>query len=184
MEHHIYKFTPFHTVSGRQQFYVDAPMFLRLGAQTNTGLKGIRPDSKEYPFTLMTPHARWSIHSNYKTSRTLQRLQRGKPYVAINKKVAEIKGIKDGDEIRVYNQLGEFYAMAKVSSSAPMDSMVMEHGWEPYQYRELKGHNECVPTALNLLEMTHGWGHLNFGALWDGNQYAYDGAVNVEKAKA
>jgi complex iron-sulfur molybdoenzyme family reductase subunit alpha len=32
--------------------------------------------------------------------------------------------------------------------------------------------------------MTHGWGHLNFGALWDGNQYAYDGAVNVEKAKA
>jgi complex iron-sulfur molybdoenzyme family reductase subunit alpha len=182
MENHIYKFERLETVSGRQQFYVDAPMFLRLGAQTNTGLKGIRPDSKEYPFTLMTPHARWSIHSNYKTSRTLQRLQRGKPYVGINKKVAEIKGIKDGDEIRVYNQLGEFFAMAKVTSSAPMDSMVMEHGWEPYQYRDLKGHNECVPTALNLLEMTHGWGHLNFGGLWDGNQYAYDGAVNVEKA--
>ncbi|MFY9074456.1 molybdopterin-dependent oxidoreductase [Malaciobacter mytili] len=181
MENHLFKFERLETVSGRQQFYVDAPMFLRLGAYTNTGLKGIRPDNKEYPFTLMTPHARWSIHSNYKTSRTLQRLQRGKPYVAINKKVAEIKGIKDADEIRIYNQLGEFYAMAKVSSSAPMDSMVMEHGWEPYQYKNLKGHNECVPTALNLLEMTHGWGHLNFGGLWDGNQYAYDGAVNVEK---
>lgn len=182
MENHIFKFERFETVSGRQQFYVDAPMFLKLGAHTNTGLKGIRPDSKDYPFTLMTPHARWSIHSNYKTSRTLQRLQRGKPYVAINPKVAEIKGIKDGDEMRIYNQLGEFFAMAKVSASAPMDSMVMEHGWEPYQYRGLKGHNECVPTALNLLEMTSGWGHLNFGGLWDGNQYAYDGAVNVEKA--
>lgn len=181
-EYHIFKFERFETLSGRQQFYVDAPMFLKLGAHTCTGLKGIRPDSKEHPFTLMTPHARWSIHSNYKTSRTLQRLQRGKPYVAINKKVAQIKGIKDGDEMRIYNQLGEFYAMAKVSSSAPMDSMVMEHGWEPYQYKGMKGHNECVPTALNLLEMTNGWGHLNFGGLWDGNQYAYDGAVNVEKA--
>jgi DMSO reductase family type II enzyme molybdopterin subunit len=182
MENHIYKFEIFETLSGRQTFYVDHDMFIRLGAQTNTGMKGIRPDSKQYPFNLMTPHARWSIHSNYKTSRTLQRLQRGKPYVALNPKIAKIKGIKDGDEIRVYNQLGEFFTMAKISSSAPMDSLVMEHGWEPYQYKKLKGHNEVVPTALNLLEMSNGWGHLNFGGLWDGNQYAYDGAVNVEKS--
>jgi DMSO reductase family type II enzyme molybdopterin subunit len=183
MENHMFKFVPFHTMSGRQTYYVDHEMFIRLGANTNTAMKGIRPESNAYPFNFLTPHARWSIHSNYKTSRTLQRLQRGKPYVAINPKIAEIKGIKDGDEMRVYNQLGEFYAMAKVSSSAPMDSLVMEHGWEPYQYRNLKGHNEVVPTALNLLEMSDGWGHLKSGALWDGNQYAYDGAVNIEKAR-
>ncbi|MCK9161814.1 MAG: molybdopterin-dependent oxidoreductase [Arcobacteraceae bacterium] len=183
MENHLFKFAPFHTTSGRQTFYVDHDMFIRLGAMTNTGMKGIRPESSAYPFGFLTPHARWSIHSNYKTSRTLQRLQRGKPYVAVNPKVAEIKGIKDGDEIRIYNRLGEFYAMAKVSSSAPMDSLVMEHGWEPYMYRNLKGHNEVVPTALNLLEMSDGWGHLQSGALWDGNQYAYDGAVNFEKAR-
>lgn len=183
MENHMFKFVPFHTMSGRQTYYVDHDMFIRLGANTNTALKGIRPESNAYPFNFLTPHARWSIHSNYKTSRTLQRLQRGKPYVAINPKIAEIKGIKDGDEMRIFNQLGEFYAMAKVSASAPMDSLVMEHGWEPYQYRNLKGHNEVVPTALNLLEMSDGWGHLKSGALWDGNQYAYDGAVNIEKAR-
>lgn len=182
-ENMLYRFERFETLSGRQTFYVDHDMYIRLGAYTNTGMEGIRPvDPKRYPFTLMTPHARWSIHSNYKTSRTLQRLQRGVPYCQLNRLIADKKGIKDGDTMRVYNALGEFFVMVKVSSSCPPDSLVMEHGWEPYMYKYNKGHNECVPTALNLLEMADGWGHLKFGGLWDGNQYAYDGAVNIEKS--
>jgi complex iron-sulfur molybdoenzyme family reductase subunit alpha len=181
-EYHLFKFQPMHTISGRQTFYVDHEIFIRMGAATNTGMEGIRPQTEKYPYVLMTPHARWSIHSNYKTSRTLLRLQRGVPAVQVNRVVAEKKGIKDGDTIRVFNNLGEFYAMAKMSSSAPADGLVMEHGWEPYMYKFNKGHNEVVPTGLNLLEMADGWGHLKFGGLWDGNQYAYDGAVNYEKA--
>ncbi len=181
-EFHLFKFQPMHTISGRQTFYVDHPMFIRMGAATNTGMEGIRPQTSKYPYVLMTPHARWSIHSNYKTSRTLLRLQRGVPAVQVNRVVAEKKGINDGDTIRVFNNLGEFFAMAKLSSSAPADGLVMEHGWEPYMYKFNKGHNEVVPTSLNLLEMADGWGHLKFGGLWDGNQYAYDGAVNYEKA--
>ena len=182
-EDHLYKFERLDTVSGRQTFYVDHELFIKMGAATNTGMEGIRPQSKDYPYVFMTPHARWSIHSNYKTSRTLLRLQRGVPAAQINRTVAEAKGIKDGDTMRIYNALGEFYAMAKLSSSAPADGIVLEHGWEPYMYLKNKGHNEVVPTALNLLEMADGWGHLKFGGLWDGNQYAYDGAVNYEKAK-
>ncbi|MDD3775448.1 MAG: molybdopterin-dependent oxidoreductase [Sulfurovaceae bacterium] len=183
-ENMLYKFERFETLSGRQTFYVDHDLYIKMGAHTNTAMEGIRPiDPKRYPFVLMTPHARWSIHSNYKASRTLQRLQRGGvPYGHINREVAKIKGIKDGDMLKVSNTLGEFYVMAKVSSSCPPDGLVMEHGWEPYMYRYNKGHNECVPTSLNLLEMADGWGHLKFGGLWDGNQYAYDGAVNIEKA--
>jgi DMSO reductase family type II enzyme molybdopterin subunit len=181
-ENHLYKFKPLHTMSGRQTFYVDHELFIRMGAATNTGMQGIRPQGKEHPYVLMTPHARWSIHSNYKTSRTLLRLQRGVPAIQVNRKVAATKGIKDGETIRIFNNLGEFYAMAKLSSSAPADGLVMEHGWEPYMYKFNKGHNEVVPCAINLLEMADGWGHLKFGGLWDGNQYAYDGAVNYEKA--
>ncbi len=182
-ENMLYKGERFETVSGRQTFYVDHEIYIRMGAHTNTAMEGIRPiDPKRYPFTLMTPHARWSIHSNYKASRTLQRLQRGVPYMQINRLIAEQRGIKDGDTVKVYNALGEFYVMAKVSSSCPPDSLVMEHGWEPYMYKYNRGHNECVPTSLNLLEMADGWGHLKFGGLWDGNQYAYDGAVQIEKA--
>lgn len=183
MENHIFKFERLQTLSGRQTFYVDHPMFIRLGAHTNTGLKNMRPDNKKYPLNLITPHARWSIQSSYKSSRTLLRLQRGVPYVAINKKLAHIKGIKDGDDIKVFNQLGSFIAMAKVSSSVPFDSLVMEDGWQSHMFQGLKGNNESTPMALNLLEMANGWGHLNFGALWDGNQYAYDGAINVQKVQ-
>jgi complex iron-sulfur molybdoenzyme family reductase subunit alpha len=114
----------------------------------------------------------------------LLRLQRGVPAIQVNRVTAEAKGIKDGDTIRVYNHQGEFFAMAKVSSSCPPDGLVLEDGWEPFMYLQNKGHNEVVPVAMNLLEMADGWGHLKFGGLWDGNQYAYDGAVNYEKAAA
>jgi nitrate reductase / nitrite oxidoreductase, alpha subunit len=187
MENHIYKFERLETVSGRQTFYVDHDYYIRMGVAANGAMEGINPsfrkENKKPMFKLMTPHARWSIHSNYKTSRTLLRLQRGVPAMAINPVVAEQKGIEDGQTIRIFNELGEFFAMAKVSSSCPPDGIVMEHGWEPYMYKFNKGHNEVVPTGLNLLEMADGWGHLKFGGLWDGNQYAYDGAVDFEKAK-
>lgn len=183
-ENQMFKFERFETMSGRQTFYVDHDVWIKLGCNVNTARDNIRPNAKAYPFAMMTPHARWSIHANYKNSKILMRLQRGKPWVAINNEVAKIKGIKDGDEIRVYNTMGQFFAMAKISHSAPLDCLVMEDGWEPNMFRGMRGPNDVVPMSLNLLEMADGWGHLKFGGNWDGNQYAYDGAVNFEKAKA
>jgi len=182
LENHVFRYERFETVSGRQTFYVDHDLWIKLGVNTNTGREPLAPRSAEYPMTLMTPHARWSIHSNYKTAKILQRLQRGKPWVMVNTKVAEKRNIKDGDEVRIYNELGEFYAMAKVTPSAPTDSLVMEDGWDPNFFRERKHNNVVVPPSLSLIEMSEGWGHLKFGGVWDGNQYAYDGVVNVEKA--
>jgi complex iron-sulfur molybdoenzyme family reductase subunit alpha len=72
-ENMLYKFERFETLSGRQTFYVDHDLYIKMGAQTNTGMEGIRPQGNQYPFVLMTPHARWSIHSNHKQSRILQR---------------------------------------------------------------------------------------------------------------
>ena len=182
-ENMLYLHKRFETLSGRQTFYVDHDLYIRLGAQTNRGVESIEAkDPERYPFSLVTPHARWSIGSNYKTSRILQRLQRGVPYVQINRVLAKKMKIDDGDNIKIFNLLGEFYAMAKVSSSCPPDSIVMEYGWEPYMFRYNKGSGECIPASLNLLEMADGWGHLRFGRSWDGNQYAYDTAVNIEKA--
>jgi complex iron-sulfur molybdoenzyme family reductase subunit alpha len=51
-------------------------------------------------------------------------------------------------------------------------------------YREKKGHNALVGDALNLLEVSDGWGHLRFGTSWDGNQHAYDATVDVAKVDA
>lgn len=170
----------FETMTGRLTFYVDHHIWIETGANIPTAAEPIRP--KKYPFVLMTPHARWSIHSTYKTSTTLLRLQRGKPYVMINPEVAKVRGIKDGDDVRMYNDLSSAVAMAKIYPSAPKDAVIMEHGWEPFMYKNKKGHNELVGDMANLLELSDGWGHLKFGVNWDGNQHAYELTLEIEKA--
>jgi len=169
----------FDTLSGRLTFYVDDPMWIEVGAAVPTARESIRP--RRHPFTLMTPHARWSIHSTYKTSTTLMRLQRGKPYVMINPEIAQARGIADGDDVMMKNELGEAVLMAKLVPGVPKDCVVMEHGWEPFMFKGRKGHNNLVGDMLNTLELSEGWGHLKFGVNWDGNQHAYDATVDLIK---
>ena len=169
----------FETVTGRLTFYVDHQLWIEMKANLPTAKMPMRPMKR--PFILMTPHARWSIHSTYKTSPLLLRLQRGKPYVMINPEVAKQRGIRDGDTVRMYNDLASVQAMAKLTSTAPLDAVVMEHGWEPFMYHGKVGHNELVGDMLNLLELSDGWGHLKFGTNWDGNQHAYETTLEIEK---
>ena len=181
-ENHLYLNQRFETVSGRLTFYVDHPLWIAAGAQLPAAREPIR--SRRHPFLLMTPHARWSIHSTYKTSPILQRLQRGRPYVMLNPQVAARKGIADGDEVRLWNDLGEVTLMAKVAAGVPPDALVMEHGWEPFMFKGKKGHNALIGDMLNLLEVSDGWGHLKFGQNWDGNQHAYDATVDVARVRS
>jgi len=178
-ENQLYLHQRFDTLTGRLTFYVDHPAWIAANAHVPTAKPPIRPS--RHPFVLMTPHARWSIHSTYKTSPLLLRLQRGKPCVAINPEVAKARGIADGDTIKMFNELGEVRLMAKVSPSCPPDALVLEHGWEPFMYDQKKGHNLLVGDMLNLLELTDGWGHLKFGTNWDGNQHAYETTMDIAK---
>ena len=178
-ENNLYLSQRFETVSGRLTFYVDHPLWIASGAHVPTAREPIR--SRRHPFLLMTPHARWSIHSTYKTSPMLQRLQRGKPYVMLNPEVAAQKGIRDGDDVRLFNELGDAVLMAKVAAGVPRDALVVEHGWEPFLFQGKKGYNALIGDMLNLLEVSDGWGHLKFGTSWDGNQHAYDATVDIAK---
>ncbi|MCC7386547.1 MAG: molybdopterin-dependent oxidoreductase [Deltaproteobacteria bacterium] len=179
-ESNLFLHQRFETLTGRLTFYVDHPLWIEAGAHVPAAHEPIRP--KRFPFLLMTPHARWSIHSTYKTSPILQRLQRGKPYVMINPEVAKGHGIQDGEDVKLFNDLGEVVLMAKIAGGVPPDAVVMEHGWEPFMYQGKKGHNVLNGDLLNLLEVTDGWGHLKFGTHWDGNQHAYEATVGLAKA--
>jgi complex iron-sulfur molybdoenzyme family reductase subunit alpha len=178
-ENNLYLNQRFETVSGRLTFYVDHPLWIAARAHAPTAREPIA--ARRFPFLLMTPHARWSIHSTYKTSPILLRLQRGRPCVMLNPAVAARKGIADGDDVRVWNDLGAAVLQAKVAASVPPDALVLEHGWEPFLYPRKQGHNALVADVPNLLEVSDGWGHLRFGTSWDGNQHAYDATVDVAK---
>jgi complex iron-sulfur molybdoenzyme family reductase subunit alpha len=178
-ENNLYLSQRFETVSGRLTFYVDHPLWIAAGAAAPAAKEPIR--TRRFPLLLLTPHARWSIHSTYKTSPILQRLQRGAPYVMLNPALAAKKGIADGDEVRMWNSLGEVRLQAKLAAGVPPDALVMEHGWEPYLFQGKRGHNAIIGDMLNLLEVSDGWGHLKFGAAWDGNQHAYDATVDIAR---
>lgn len=179
-ENQLYLHQRFDTLTGRLTFYVDHPLWIAANAHVPTAKPPIRP--ARHPFVLMTPHARWSIHSTYKVSPTLLRLQRGVPWVGVNPEVAKARGITDGEDVIMFNELGEVRLMAKVMPAVPPDALVMEHGWEPFQYADKKGHNLLVGDMINLLELTDGWGHLKFGTNWDGNQHAYETTLDLRKA--
>jgi DMSO reductase family type II enzyme molybdopterin subunit len=179
-ENNLFLHQRFETLSGRLTFYVDHPTWIAAGASLPAARPPIHP--RRFPYLLMTPHARWSIHSTYKVSPTLLRLQRGRPCLMLNPAVARAKGIADGDEVRMWNDLGEARLWAKVAPGVPAGAVMLEHGWEPFQYRGKQGHNALVGDMLHLLELSDGWGHLRFGTNWDGNQHAYDATVDVARA--
>jgi dimethylsulfide dehydrogenase subunit alpha/complex iron-sulfur molybdoenzyme family reductase subunit alpha len=111
------------------------------------------------------------------------RLQRGEPFVYINPGLAQHKGINDGDEVRVFNGIGQFYAQAKITPNVPDDQVLMEHAWEPYQFKNRQGLNDVVATLLQPLELVGDWGHLKFALFrWNANQLGNESSVDIERA--
>jgi DMSO reductase family type II enzyme molybdopterin subunit len=179
-ENNVYLRQPYATQSGRQQFYVDHPLFMKLGCPTPTAMPPMRPNS--FPFAFYTPHTRHGIHSQWRTNTYLLRLQRGEPQVWLNPRTAQGKGIGEGDAVRVFNDVGEFFARAKLMPAVPPGSVVMDHAWEPYQFRHKLGLNNAVAGLISPLELVDDWGHLKFNPNWDGNMIAFESAVDIEKA--
>ncbi|MEM8855332.1 MAG: molybdopterin dinucleotide binding domain-containing protein, partial [Pseudomonadota bacterium] len=100
-------------------------------------------DAASFPLSFYSPHTRWGIHSNWRSNKYMLRLQRGVPNVYISPKLAAARRITDGSRVRIFNGIGEFFAMAKFYPSMPEASLMMEHGWEPHQYEQNKPMNNA-----------------------------------------
>ncbi|MBI4828525.1 MAG: molybdopterin-dependent oxidoreductase [Nitrospinae bacterium] len=181
-EEQVYLRRPYPTLSGRQQFYVDHPLFLKLGAAVPTAREPLHPS--RFPLKFYSPHTRWGIHSTWRTNKYMLRMQRGEPHVLLNASDAAKRGVSDGARIRVFNDVGEFFALAKIGAGVRPGSLVMEHAWEPHQFKGRAGLNSVVAGLLSPLELAGGWGHLKFGPEWDGNQLALESSVEVALAQA
>jgi len=76
---------PWPTFTGRQQYYIDHDWFLELDEQLPTHKEApVLQEKSEYPLGYNTPHSRWSIHSTWRDSSKMLRLQRGEPTVYLN----------------------------------------------------------------------------------------------------
>lgn len=178
---HTEKGVPYPTLTRRAQFYIDHDWFLEAGEELP-----VHKDSPkmggDYPFVLTSGHNRWSIHSMNITNRMLLQTHRGRPHLVMNPGDAESRGVEDGEEVRVFNDVGDFLVPVKLSPSVMPSQVICYNGWDPYQFREWRGPMDVEPGMVKWLHLAGGYGHLRYWPLqWQ--PIPVDRAVRVEVQK-
>ncbi len=75
---------------------------------------------------------------------------------------AEERGLKDHDEARVRNDVGEFKVRVKLAPSVQPGQVVMYHAWEPYQFDQWSGQQAVNPSPLKPLHLVGDYGQLQY----------------------
>ena len=76
-------------------------------------------DGLEVTVRYLTPHSKWSIHSEYQDNLFMLSLSRGGPEIWMSPQDAEAIGVKDNEWIESYNRNGVVAARAIVSHRMP-----------------------------------------------------------------
>ncbi len=158
---------------------MDHEIYLKLGCAAPTAREPVRPG--KYPLAYYNPHTRYGIHTTWRTGKYNLRLQRGIPTVYINPDTAMSRKIEDGDNVKVFNDVGEMYVIAKLHPGTPPNLVWTEHAWENFQFKESKGFNNVVAGIITPLELAGNYGHMSFNPFWDGNQIMSESSVEIEK---
>jgi nitrate reductase alpha subunit len=97
---------------------------------------------------------------------------------------ARARGISDHDQIRVYNDVGEFLLRAKVSPTVQPGEVICYHAWEGYQFPDGAVQNDVAPNPLKPNNMVGGYGHLKYrSAFLSMNNVPKEVAVEVERVR-
>jgi nitrate reductase alpha subunit len=133
----VERLKPWHTLTGRQHFFVDHDWMTEIGEQMPTfrpplnmhrlyGDQGTG-DGREVTVRYLTPHSKWSIHSEYQDNLFMLSLSRGGPEIWMSPQDAEGIGVKDNEWIEAYNRNGVVVARAVVSHRMPAGTVYMYH---------------------------------------------------------
>ena len=80
------------------------------------------------PFRLLTPHVQFGLHSQFINLDWMENFY-PEPFVYIHPEAAKAKGIRDMDNVRVFNSIGEVKVRAKLTSNVAKDCVVMYEAW-------------------------------------------------------
>ncbi|MBW2228896.1 MAG: molybdopterin-dependent oxidoreductase [Deltaproteobacteria bacterium] len=156
---HVFEKKPYPTLSRRIQFYLDQDLYLEMKEMLPVH-KDPPKAGGDYPLTLSGGHTRWSIHSAWRDDRLMLQQQRGVPVAWMNDADARARGISDGEDVRVYNDLDEFQIMVKLAPGVRRGQFIVYHAWDNFQFKGQKGYQNLIPTPLNPVELAGGQFHL------------------------
>lgn len=178
----IERLKPFHTLTGRQHFYLDHDWMLRMGealptyrppldmtrlfGEAQIGETGELGVSVRY----LTPHNKWSIHSEYQDNLFMLSLSRGGQTVWISDKDAAKVGIGDNDWVEMVNRNGVVACRAIVSHRMPEGTVFMHHAQDrlidvPLTQRDKKRggiHNSMTRIMMKPSHLIGGYAQLSY----------------------
>jgi len=133
---------PWHTLTGRQHLFLDHDWMHELGEAmpifrppldmhrlfgepelTSTGELGLT-------VRYLTPHSKWSIHSEYQDNLLMLTLSRGGPTIWMSEPDAAKIGVHDNDWVEAVNRNGVVVARAVVTHKMPEGTVYMYHAQE------------------------------------------------------
>jgi len=143
----IERLKPFHTLTGRMHFYLDHDWMRDYGEQLPTyrppldmhlmygdvALDGTGPvddGALQIAVRYLTPHNKWSIHSEYQDNLLMLSLSRGGPTVWMSVADAERIEVADNDWVECDNANGVFVGRAIVSHRMPDGVVYVHHAQE------------------------------------------------------
>jgi nitrate reductase / nitrite oxidoreductase, alpha subunit len=138
----VERWKPWHTLTGRQHFYLDHDWMQELGEE----LPVFRPPldmhklfgeprlgrSGELELTVryLTPHSKWSIHSEYQDNLIMLTLSRGGPTMWMSEADAVKIGVTDNEWIEAVNRNGVVVCRAVVTHKMPEGTVYLYHAAE------------------------------------------------------
>jgi len=174
---------PWHTLTGRQSFYLDHEVILDYGEglplylpPVNAmpflkGEKEVDNPGKSITLRYMTPHQKWGIHTMFTDTNQMSQLFRGWQVVWLNEKDAASAGIKDNDFIEVYNRNGVVTARAVLTYRIPRGVAFMYHAQDRHMgvpgntINKKRGgtHNSVTRINPKPTHMIGGYSQLSYG---------------------
>jgi nitrate reductase / nitrite oxidoreductase, alpha subunit len=138
----VERLKPWHTLTGRMHFFLDHDWMREFGETLPTyrppldmhrlfGEPTLGPDgTKQVTVRYLTPHSKWSIHSEYQDNLFMLALSRGGPTVWISPADAGAIEVRDNDWVECVNANGVVVCRAIVSHRMPEGVVYMHHAQE------------------------------------------------------
>ena len=179
----VERFKPWHTLTGRQHFFLDHEWIYEIGEMLPTyrppldliasfgDLRNPAFGEQQLVARYLTPHSKWSIHSEYQDNLHMLNLFRGGPVIWVNYLDAEKIGVSDNDWIEAYNRNGVTVARAAVTHRVPAGTVLMYHAVDRHlqmpisEYSKMHGgtDNSLTRTVMKPSHMIGGYAQLSYG---------------------
>ena len=173
---------PWHTLTGRMQFFLDHDWIAEYGEWLpayrppldyvrHFGEQGLGEEGRpEITVRYLTPHSKWSIHSEYADNLHMLRLFRGGPVIWMSPGDAAKISVADNDWIEAFNRNGVVVCRAVVTHRMPEGTVFMYHAKDRHLMTPRSevsgwhggGDNSLTRLVIKPTHMIGGYGQLSY----------------------